>query len=187
MKASQPSRRIKVRYLEAGLKVLARDGYPGLKLAEVCAAVGATTGSFYYAFDNWAAYTSELIEYWRENIADRAIQEAQAITEPRDRLDHMIELARTLPHGSEAAIRVWAAHDPLVMKIQRSVDAQRCAVIAATYEELLGDRDEAERYARAAMYLFIGHESGTLPSTETMEWAFRALMDRALNDVRDEG
>ncbi|MFF0816825.1 TetR/AcrR family transcriptional regulator [Rhodococcus sp. NPDC003318] len=180
-KKSAPSRGAQLRYLEAGLAVLGRQGHAGLKLASVCDAVGATTGSFYHAFPNWAEYTSALIRYWREEQSDRLIRQAREITDPVQRLEALIDIGLHLPHESEAAIRVWAAHDPEVEAIQVQADEERRQFIEDAYYEAIGDREQSERYATIAMYLLVGYESGTRRSHDALAWAFRSFVTQALS------
>lgn len=182
---SGASHTAKVRYLDAGLQVLADQGHAGLKLAAVCEAVGATTGSFYHAFPSWGAYTSALIRYWRTEQSDRPIAQAGTVTDPVARLDVLTDIALALPHDSEAAIRVWAEHDPDVRAVQIEADEERRQFIADTYLEVLGDRALAERYATAAMYLLVGYENGTHRSRDTLEWAFRVFIAQTLRDSED--
>ncbi len=93
-KRKVPTRGAQLRYLEAGLDVLGRQGHAGLKLATVCEAVGATTGSFYHAFPpNWPEYTSALIRYWREAKSDRLISSAREVADPVERLEFLIDIA----------------------------------------------------------------------------------------------
>ena len=80
-----PSRRAQVRFLEAGLRILADQGHAGLKLAAVCDEAGATSGSFYYAFPAWSDYTSALITYWRDDQSHRLIGEASSVADPKER------------------------------------------------------------------------------------------------------
>lgn len=177
---SVPSRAARERFLDAGLRVLADRGHAGLKLAAVCEETGTTTGSFYHAFAGWPDYTSALIRHWRETKSDQLISRAREIPDPRERLQALVDVGLELPHASEAAIRVWAAHDPEVRAVQAEVDAERTRFLADTYAAVTGDRLLARRYATTAMYLLIGHESGTAPSRDTLAWAFRALVDQAL-------
>ncbi|GAB90765.1 TetR/AcrR family transcriptional regulator [Gordonia rhizosphera] len=180
-KRARPSEYARRRYLDAGLEVLADRGHAGLKLAAVCEATGTTTGSFYHAFANWSEFTSALIGYWRDEKSRRPIAEARAVADPRERLDYLIDIGLRLPHESEAAIRVWAAHDPEVLEIQQAVDAERRAFIADTYAEVLGDASAANQFATAAMYLLIGYESGTLPSQDALATGFRSILSHALS------
>lgn len=183
---STPSRYAQLRFLDAGMTVLTDRGHAALKLAAVCAAAGASTGSFYHAFPSWPEFTSELIRYWREVKSNRIIEAARQVPDASDRLVSLMETGMTLPHATEAAIRVWAAHDPEVARHQREVDAERRDVIAETYAELLGDEELARQYATTAMYLLVGYESGTLQSLDTLAFSFHAFVELALG-VSGEG
>ena len=66
-------------YLATGLDVLAELGFGGLKLAELCARLGVTTGSFYHYFSSWSSYTRELVEHWRQASTTRLIEQIRAI------------------------------------------------------------------------------------------------------------
>ena len=98
-------------YFATGLDVLSDLGYGGLKLAEVCNRLGVTTGSFYHYFAGWSAYTRELVEHWMEEPTVRVI-DPEGRTDPRRRIDSMVDVGLELPHGAEAAIRVWSSLDP---------------------------------------------------------------------------
>ncbi|WP_124709735.1 TetR/AcrR family transcriptional regulator [Gordonia insulae] len=182
-KRTTASRTAKERYLEAGLQVLAEKGHAGLKLATVCATVGATTGSFYHAFASWGEYTTALIRYWREEESDRPIAEASAVTDPVERLQFLIDIALRLPHDSEAAIRVWAEHDADVRVVQIEADEERHRFISDSYFAVFGDREVADRYATAAMYLLVGYESGTHRAPDTFAWVLQALVKQALDEA----
>ncbi|WP_245537784.1 TetR/AcrR family transcriptional regulator [Tsukamurella paurometabola] len=162
--------------------MLARQGHAGLKLASVCDHLGATTGSFYHAFPSWNAYRSDLIAYWREDQSHRLIVEAEEITDPSERLERLTQIGLTLHSDVEAAIRVWAAHDPQVQAFQADVDATRYAVIRDTYRELRDDAERADAFARIAMYLLIGYQSGTLRSDAALERGYRMVISAALSD-----
>lgn len=182
---STPSRYVQLRFLEAGMAVLTERGHAGLKLAAVCAQAGSSTGSFYHAFPSWPEFTSALIEYWRETKSNRIIEAARQVPDAYDRLMSLIDTGMTLPHATEAAIRVWAAHDPEVARHQAEVDLERRDVIAEAYTEVIGDPDLAQRYATTALYLLVGYESGTLQSPDTLAFAFRTFIDGALGGLPD--
>ncbi|NDK90932.1 TetR/AcrR family transcriptional regulator [Gordonia desulfuricans] len=183
---STPSRYARVRFLEAGLTVLAEDGYGALKLAAVCTRAEATTGSFYHAFDNWAEFTSALVAYWREEKSRRPIAEARKVTDPRERLTELIRVGLSLPHDSESAIRIWAAQDPEVHAHQEEVDRERRDFIAETYREAMGDDTDAERFATVSMYLLVGYESGTLRSFDALDFGMRTFLALAIGRLDDD-
>lgn len=174
--SSQPQ----LRYLEAGLEILARDGFPSLKLATICAETATTTGSFYYAFNNWASYCQELIDYWRQTKSELLIDAVKSVDDPRERLDVLIDVGLNLPHASEAAIRVWSASDSDVARAVADVDASRVAVIADAYEGVVGDRELGERFARLGMMLLVGHELGTTSNVDDLLFGFHLFMQSAL-------
>jgi AcrR family transcriptional regulator len=149
-------------YFDTGLEVLADVGYGGLKLAEVCNLLGVTTGSFYHYFPSWSAYTRELIGHWLQRRIDGM---AVAYTEPnpRRRVDTIIKHALSLPHGAEAAIRVWSSLDPDVLAVQTEVDKRRFDVMFDAALEILGHAHQAQVFASWSMYLLIGYEQATLP------------------------
>ncbi|BDH57587.1 TetR/AcrR family transcriptional regulator [Tsukamurella sp. PLM1] len=180
---SAPTPQARRRFLDAGLAVLGRHGHADLKLAAVCARAGATTGSFYHAFASWGEYTSELIAFWREDQSLRLIVEATAIADPRARLERLVEIGLSLDADSEAAIRVWAAHDPEVLTHLAEVDAIRLAAIRETYVAIVGDEARADEFARIAMYLLVGYQSGTLRSDAALELGYRTVIDAALAAV----
>jgi len=167
------------RFLDAGLQILGSDGYPGLKQSAVCATVGVTTGSFYYAFGSWADYTAALIEHWRSQANDQLIARIESVDDPRQRIEILTEVGLQLPHASEAAIRVWAAHDPDVHRAISEVDDARLAVIAESYVQLGLSADIAHHYAVTALLVMIGFQSAGRTDVNDLNWGFQSLRAQA--------
>jgi AcrR family transcriptional regulator len=165
-------------YFETGLDVLSDLGYGGLKLAEVCNRLGVTTGSFYHYFSGWPAYTRELVENWMRERTVLVIEFARNEPDPRRRIDSLIEIGLTLPHGAEAAIRAWSSLDPHVYDVQVQVDQQRYDVMYSSALEILGDEDQAQMFARWAVYLLVGYEQATLArEPAALAWIAKQLTD----------
>lgn len=164
-------------YFETGLDVLSDLGYGGLKLAGVCNRLGVTTGSFYHYFPSWSAYTRDLVGHWlQQRIAGMAV--AYAEPDPRRRIDTIIKHALALPHGAEAAIRVWSSIDPEVLKVQSTVDQRRFDVMFDAAFEVLGHEHQAQVFASWGMYLLIGYEQSTLPrDTVGLRWVADQMLD----------
>ena len=150
-------------YLETGMEILADLGFGGLKLAEVCRRVGVTTGSFYHYFDNWSAYTNELIRYWAGATRER-VQVLRTEPDPRKRIDATIEVGLALPHAADAAIRAWSSMDPQVREAQTEIDRLRFEVVRDAAQEILGDERQAQLFASGAVYMLVGYEQCTLPA-----------------------
>jgi AcrR family transcriptional regulator len=165
-------------YFETGFDVLADTGYAGLKLAEVCKRLGVTTGSFYHFFPNWAAYTSALVGHWAQDRTVRLVESARAQPDPRRRIDALVQQALALPHGAEAAIRVWSALDPEVYAVQRMVDQQRFDVMRDSAFEILGNQRQAEVFASWAVYALVGFEQATIRrDTLDLRWIADQLLE----------
>jgi AcrR family transcriptional regulator len=151
-------------YFETGLEVLSDRGYGGLKLAEVCHRLGVTTGSFYHYFPSWPAYTKDLVAHWMQKRTLQAVESARAEANPRQRIATLIQVGLSLPHGAEAAIRVWSAVDPHVREVQVTVDQQRFEVLYEAAFEILHDKRQAQVFAAWGVYLLVGYEQCTLPT-----------------------
>jgi len=165
-------------FFETGLEILADTGFGGLKLAEVCGRLGVTSGSFYHYFANWAAYTRQLVDYWRQDRTVRLIELIRAQPNPRKRLEAVISVGLTLPHGAEAAIRSWSSVDADVMAVQREVDQQRYDIIYESALTIVNCSAQARTYASWAVDVFVGYEQSTLPKDLRMfEWICTTMLD----------
>ncbi len=165
-------------YFETGLDVLSDLGYGGLKLAEVCNRLGVTTGSFYHYFPNWAAYTSELVAHWMRVRTVGVIDAAHAEPDPRRRIDTLIQAGLRLPHGAEAAIRLWSSVDPQVYTVQQAVDRQRFDIMYESAFEVLLNKRQAQMFAAWGVYLLVGYEQAALPrDAEALEWISGQLLE----------
>ena len=165
-------------YFETGLDVLSDLEYGGLKLAKVCNRLGVTTGSFYHYFSSWPAYTRELVENWMKERTVLVIEFLKDETDPRRRIDSLVQIGLALPHGAEAAIRAWSSLDPDVYDIQVQVDQQRFDIMYESALEILHNHQQAQMFARWALYLVVGHEQATLPrDTAALAWIAKQLTD----------
>ncbi|HNP56036.1 MAG TPA: TetR/AcrR family transcriptional regulator [Gordonia sp. (in: high G+C Gram-positive bacteria)] len=164
------------RFLAAGMTVLGRDGYPGFKQAAVCRQTGLTTGAFYHSFRNWKEFEAALIEHWRAEATDRIVARLDVALAPHERIDALIAVALSLPHRSEAAIRIWAAGDVRVAESLSAVDAARRDAVARYLREIGIDPGHADRFAATSLLLFIGHQAAGTP-LEELEWSMRHFVE----------
>lgn len=178
MSLSMPIVAARESYFEAGLEILSDLGFGRLKLAEVCGRLGVTSGSFYHYFSGWSAYTRELIGYWRQDRTVRIIEVIRSQPDPRKRIEAIIEVALSLPHGAEAAIRAWSSVDPDVLEVQREVDQQRFDILYESAFDIVRDERQAQIYAAWAVYVFVGFEQATLPREPRMfTWISTTMLD----------
>lgn len=172
------ARAVRDAFFETGLEILAEQGFGGLKLAEVCGRQGVTTGSFYHYFPSWSAYTHDLVAYWRQDRTVRIIDAIRTETDPRRRITAIIEVALSLPHNAEAAIRAWSSVDPDVQRVQTEVDQQRFDILYESALELVSDARQAQTYAAWSVFVFVGYEQSTLPREGRMfEWISNQMLD----------
>lgn len=171
-------------YFETGLEVLSELGYGGLKLAQVCNRLGVTTGSFYHYFTSWPVYTRDLVQHWLEVRTVQHVEFVRSLPDPRERLDKLIQIGLTLPHGAEAAIRSWSSADRQVHAVQAEVDRQRFDILRESALEILGDERQAHLFASWGMYMLIGYEQALLPREPA---AIAWIADQLLNALDSGG
>ncbi|WP_067904908.1 TetR/AcrR family transcriptional regulator [Nocardia vaccinii] len=167
-------------YFDMALELLAEQGYSALKQATLCKRVGVTTGAFYRCFDNWRDFTSQLLAHWHTDRTRQLVETIRRTDDPAARLNALLQFALSLPHGAEAAIRVWSKIDPQIHAVQASVDAQRVQAVLDLSGSLFPNEDEALRHAQWGLYLLVGYH---FTSTEPDE--FRSL-DHLLRKLLSE-
>ena len=165
-------------FFETGLEILADLGFGRLKLAEVCTRLGVTTGSFYHYFTSWSAYTRELVGYWKQDRTDRLTEMFGQQSDPRKRMQLIIQSVLSLPHSAEAAIRAWSSIDPEINAVQVEVDRQRFQVCFDYALEIVQDARQAEVFANYSVYVLVGYEQTMLDrDPATYEWICNQIVD----------
>lgn len=171
-------------YFATAMQLLAEHGYPALKQATLCRALGVTTGSFYNHFGNWQGFTDQLLAMWRQTRTLQVAEAAERASTPIEALELLRDLACDLPYRAEAAIRAWSLTDPSVARVQAQVDGERLAVVRRVMDQLFTDAATAAAWARSAMYLLIGFEQFEVHPHDTgrLTWA----LDKMLEQIQAE-
>jgi len=105
------------------------------------------------------------------------IESVRGENDPRRRIDTLIQAGLRLPHGAEAAIRVWSSLDPHVHSMQAAVDRQRFDIMYESAYEILQSKRQAEVFAAWAVYLLVGYEQSALPpDAPALEWIASRLL-----------
>jgi AcrR family transcriptional regulator len=151
------------RYYEVALGILATDGVTGLKIGKMCGTLNVTSGSFYHHFGGWSGFVAGLLEYWEAEQTRRLLLLTQARPDPWERVQVLKELATTVPHEAEAAIRAWGRSDPLVGAVQRQVDDLRKDGLRQVILDVGVKPDDADLLASMGMALLAGHQQLSSP------------------------
>jgi hypothetical protein len=105
-------------------------------------------------------------------------QAFSAVSDPRERMQVIIRVALSLPHGAEAAIRAWSSVDADVHKVQVEVDRERFKVCYDYAMDIVGDERQAEVFADWCVYMLVGYEQATLSrEPRVYEWISNQMLD----------
>ncbi|MEM1102651.1 MAG: TetR/AcrR family transcriptional regulator [Pseudomonadota bacterium] len=118
-------------WLKHGLKTLAKTGFSGLKAEPMARSLGVSKGSFYWHFEDLAAFHQKLLDYWRSTTTDWVIRDIEQDNSEPGRLEALMWKAfRKSKHADlDQAIRHWAQHDKRVARRLQSVDQARIAYL----------------------------------------------------------
>jgi AcrR family transcriptional regulator len=122
---SREQRLGKADYFKTGMQLLAEGGITAVTIANVCARLHVTKGSFYHHFESGPAFHAELLANYEEEYAKRRIQAVDAITDPASRLQALLERGVERDHEAESALRAWSRTDPTAAEVMQRVDAAR--------------------------------------------------------------
>lgn len=152
-------------YFDAAMKLLATEGAGRLKIAPLCRSLKVTSGSFYGYFGSMDGFVEQLLAYWEETQTERVVRLSNAQGDPAARIHAMKELAASLPHGAEAAIRSWAHTNERVAAAQKRVDERRVSALADVLQPAAGSRREAKNLALMGITLLVGLQQWRSPVT----------------------
>lgn len=162
-------------YFAVALDILASEGPGSLTITELCARLGVTKGSFYHHFEGRPQFVAALLEYWATEHASRLIHLSESIDDPEERMAVLKQIAVSLPHDAEAAIRAWSSQDEHVAEVQAEVDRARLAHLRDSYVKAGIAADRAELLATIAMSVLAGMQQLVRPADPSV---VRAIFDQ---------
>lgn len=147
-------------WIAAGRDALIAGGVARVRIEPLAAALGVTTGSFYWHFKDRDELLRALLADWRErNSAAMFAAVAQHAQAPQHALralvDVWIDEAAYSP-AWDAAIRDWARTSPEVEATVRRVDQRRIRLLQSVFRRL--GRTAPEAFIRARVMYF--HQVG---------------------------
>ena len=101
------------------------------------------------------------------------------------RIDTLINEALALPHGAEAAIRVWSSIDPAGVRRASSPSTNSVSTCSASRRSRSWHpKHQARLFASWALYLLVGYEQALLPRNhDDLTWIAAQLLG-ALDEGR---
>jgi len=125
-KRSQP-RRSREEWLEAALDILSRRAGTRIRVRDLSAELGVTTGSFYRHFSGREDFVRSVVRYWQHRSAMGLIERVRGSdADPRTRL---VALMTGIIEGDlaryDVPVRTWATQEPSVIPLVRRVDKER--------------------------------------------------------------
>lgn len=117
-------------WLDHSLGVLAAEGFTSLKADTLAKSLGVSRGSFYWHFEDLAAFHAAVLQRWLEVSVLAVVKKLEAEGfDPAERLRMLVEVAAAGDRKLERAVRAWAFSDPNVSEAVAMVDEQRLAYI----------------------------------------------------------
>jgi AcrR family transcriptional regulator len=138
------------------MTILGERGQAGLKIAPLCRELGVTSGSFYHHFGSWAGFVEAMLTHWEAEQTQTLLALTWQAEDPWERVTVMKNLAVTVPHEAEAAIRAWGKLDPAVGHAQQRVDAARIEGLRVVVAGVGGDDATARRLSLMGIALLAG-------------------------------
>jgi AcrR family transcriptional regulator len=149
----------KIDYYKAGLQLLAEGGVGAVTIANVCARLRVTKGSFYHHFESGSAFHAELLAHYEEEYAHRRIEAVDTIPDAMGRLDAILERGVERDHEAESAIRAWSRTDPVAAEVIHRVDTARARYLAEFFVTLGIPEEQARVHADIALAIVAGAQA----------------------------
>jgi AcrR family transcriptional regulator len=143
-------------YFRAALELLAEGGVDALTMANLCARLGVTTGSFYAHFGGIREFHSAFLEQWAEGRVYQLKEQVFATPDALERIGLLRHIAVAVNHEAESAIRGWARTNPVVAEFQRRVDFVREEVLIQAFVDIGIDKKDARVLARVGLTILVG-------------------------------
>jgi len=122
-------------WIEAGLKMLAREGIDAVRVERLAEKLRVTKGSFYWHFKDRDALLEALLEAWRALATNAIIDEVEAKGGgAHARLITLFSIVAEADGQLDRAIRGWAARDDMAKAALQAVDRRRLDYLVTLFE-----------------------------------------------------
>jgi AcrR family transcriptional regulator len=135
------------RWVEAGLRALARGGPEAVRIDVLAKELGVTRGGFYWHFADRQALLDTMLDAWEKECVDDVMARVDARGGTgRDRLLSLFAIGVERPEllPLELTIRDWARRDDTVRSRVARVDDRRMAYLRQLFGEFVADPIDIE-------------------------------------------
>lgn len=147
-------------WIAAGLRQLAIAGIESVKVERLAESLGISKGPFYWRFSGRDDLLAAMLQQWKQEFTLRLIEETADLV-PRMRLedlfDRVLHPKSNLAIGqTDAAMRDWAAQDPLAARTVRQIDARRVDYLRQAFLQMGASEHKALQLARSIYMAMLG-------------------------------
>jgi AcrR family transcriptional regulator len=142
-------------YFEAGLALLARGGADAVTIANLCARLRVTKGSFYHHFRGRTDFIRKLLRYWEREYGEQTRVRLFSEADARKRVA-LMEKAAVLRQEIDGAIRNLARSDAYAAAVHRRVERRREQALVQTFRQLGMPAERASRLAGIGLAIAAG-------------------------------
>ena len=171
-------------WVEGALQLISEAGLRALTVETLAARLGVTKGSFYWHFKGRSELLAGALSRWEQRATTEAIAGLSAVTDPRQRLNLMLDAATQPPRSrSLYAALAEVPEDPVVRRVLDRVASARIQFLETCYRELGLASQQAKAkavfaYAAYRGLLQLAHEA---PSALPDHWSsYAAIVLEAL-------
>ena len=151
-------------WLRSALELLSTAGIEKVKIVPLAEKLGVTSGSFYWHFTNRGQLYNELLEYWEQEMTDKAITQAKHFAgPPKERILLLMEqVMATGMARYDLAIWHWAQSDAAAQTVFQRTLEKRFAFAAWMFRQAGFSKIQAETRGRMMVVYMMG-ESTLIP------------------------
>ena len=151
-------------WIHGALELLSTAGAEQVKIVPLAARLGVTSGSFYWHFANRGQLYDALLEYWEQEMTDKAIEQAKQFDgPPTDRILLLMEQVMATGMAKyDLAIWHWAQADAKVKTVFQRTLEKRFAFAAWMFRQVGFSKVQAETRGRMMVVYMMG-ESTLIP------------------------
>jgi AcrR family transcriptional regulator len=144
-------------WVKAALLALASATPDAMKIERLAKALNVSRGSFYWHFEDVAAFHRAVLEEWERQATAAVIDRVEAAGGgPADKLHRLAQVVFAEDGAIERQVRAWSAKYPLAAEAQDRVDLRRIAFVRAHILSTGVSDDEADARAKFVYLALIG-------------------------------